>query len=168
MKDNILLETEFFSIKSPCKPHVPFKDGGHIFIEVNDPTISERTQLSKEAAIECMWLTMVAGRAFTDTLIDEGIPIYRLNYQDNGNWAFLRGETPRMHIHIYGRSREEKSQQYGEALYFPSPSNPCYATFMPIDSTILMKLTKKITEVAESAEYSWFKPKVFKVSNMKN
>ena len=154
MKDNILLETEFFSIKSPCKPHIPFKDGDHIFIEVNDPTISERTQLSKEAAIECMWLTMVAGRAFTDTLIDEGIPIYRLNYQDNGN--------------IYGRSREEKSQQYGEALYFPSPSNPCYATFKPIDSTMLMKLTEKITEVAESAEYSWFKPKVFKVSNMKN
>ena len=41
---------------------------------------------------------------------NRGINIERINYQDNGNWAYLKGTKPMFHIHLYGRTKESKVQ----------------------------------------------------------
>lgn len=94
------------------QPHVSRADGGHIVI---DPKVAveERTQLTREQAIELVKLTMVGGEAMKSVLTRKGIDIGRINYQDNGNW---RAE---LHVHLYGRARDATLQPWGHALKFP-------------------------------------------------
>lgn len=165
--DTVILTTKFFTVKSPVRPHIPACDGGHLFIEVNDSTIEDRTQLTPEAAIECMWLTMVIGQAFADVMRDQGQDLYRINYQDNGNWSFLRGERPRLHIHLYGRSKTEQFQTYGQALYFPDPSDARYNDFEPIDKTVLYRIGMHAFELALDPKYQWHRPARFILGNTK-
>jgi hypothetical protein len=67
--------------------------------------------LTVSEAIEIMLLTMIVGKAYTDAMKVRGVDIERLNYQDNGNWSYLRGEKPLFHIHIYGRVKGSKIQK---------------------------------------------------------
>ncbi len=94
------------------QPHVSRADGGHIVI---DPKVAveDRTQLTREQAIELVKLTMVGGEAMKSVLTRKGIDIGRINYQDNGNW---RAE---LHVHLYGRARDATLQPWGHALAFP-------------------------------------------------
>ncbi len=158
--DAILVQTRSFTLRSPAHPHVPACDGGHLFLEVNDPAIEDRTQLSAEAAIECMWFTMVAGQAFAEIMSESGQELYRINYQDNGNWSFLRGERPRMHIHLYGRIESERSQTYGQALFFPAPEDERYRTFEPLGEDMLKRISARVMELAASPKYQWHQPVV--------
>lgn len=156
--DTALLETAYFTLKIPVHPHVPACDGGHLFLEVNDPAVSDRTELAGPAATECMWLTMLAGEAMAEVLPSHGIDLYRINYQDNGNWSFLRGERPRMHIHLYGRARDEASQTFGQALFFPDPRDGRYGTFEPIDPQIGREIAARMEALAAEPRYAWHKP----------
>ena len=83
--DGIVYKTQNFTVKAPEVPHVPREDGGHVFIEANDPHCCDRTQLTADQAIECAWLTMLAGEAYWNVMSERGLDLYRLNYQDNGN-----------------------------------------------------------------------------------
>ncbi|MBY0271164.1 MAG: hypothetical protein K2X06_14940 [Burkholderiales bacterium] len=107
----LIYEARHFILKTPDQPHVSRSDGGHVVI---DPkvTVEDRTQLSPEQAIELVKLTMVGGEALKTVLTRKGIPIGRINYQDNGNW---RAE---LHVHLYGRARHAKRQPYGHSLDF--------------------------------------------------
>lgn len=108
----IIFESRHFILKTLAQPHVSRSDGGHIVI---DPrvTVEDRTQLSREQAIELMKLTMVAGEAMKTVLTRKGIAIGRINYQDNGNWRH------ELHVHLYGRARGATLQPWGHALAFP-------------------------------------------------
>lgn len=154
--DRVVAKATYFTVKVPSRPHVTAEEGGHLFVEVNDPAISDRTQLSPEAAIECMWLTMLAGAAMEQVLRERGLDIYRLNYQDNGNWSFLRGEAPRMHVHIYGRTRNETFQQYGQALYFPDPGDERYNLFAPFDEATARAIGDRMRQLASTPQFAWY------------
>jgi len=108
----IVYEARHFVLRTLDQPHVSRRDGGHIVI---DPkvAIEDRTQLSREQAIELVKLTMVGGAAMKTVLTRKGIAIGRINYQDNGNW---RAE---LHVHLYGRALAARLQPFGHALAFP-------------------------------------------------
>ena len=107
----IIYEARHFVLRTLDQPHVSREDGGHIVI---DPRVAveDRTQLTREQAIELVKLTMVGGAALKTVLGRSGIDIGRINYQDNGNW---RAE---LHVHIYGRALNAKRQPYGHSLDF--------------------------------------------------
>lgn len=107
----LVYEARHFLLRTLDQPHVSRGDGGHIVI---DPRVAveDRTQLTREQAIELVKLTMVAGEALKTVLTRKGIAIGRINYQDNGNW---RAE---LHVHVYGRALQAKLQPYGHALDF--------------------------------------------------
>ena len=153
--DGIVYKTQNFTVKAPEVPHVPREDGGHVFIEANDPHCCDRTQLTADQAIECAWLTMLAGEAYWNVMSERGLDPYRLNYQDNGNWAFVRGEDPLFHIHIYGRARNEKHQEYGQALRFPYPTTGFYEGFQPLTDDDIAALAARMDELAASEKYGW-------------
>ena len=108
----LVFETRHFQIVTPEHPHVSRSDGGHLIINPKVP-VEDRTQLSREQAIELMKLTMVAGEAMKTVLTQRGIDIGRINYQDNGNWRH------ELHVHLYGRARGATIQPYGHPLAFP-------------------------------------------------
>ena len=108
----MIYEARHFVLRTLDQPHVSRSDGGHIVI---DPkvVVEDRTQLSREQAIELIKLTMVSGEAMKTVLSRKGINIGRINYQDNGNW---RAE---LHVHLYGRAQGATLQPFGHALSFP-------------------------------------------------
>ena len=105
-------ESTHFRIIVPERPHVARGDGGHLVINPK-VAVDDRTQLAGEQAVELMKLTMVAGAAMKTVLTQRGIPIGRINYQDNGNWRH------ELHVHLYGRSREGTLQPWGTFLQLP-------------------------------------------------
>ncbi len=108
----MIYEARHFVLRTLDQPHVSRSEGGHIVI---DPkvVVEDRTQLSREQAIELIKLTMVGGEAMKTVLSRKGINIGRINYQDNGNW---RAE---LHVHLYGRAQGATLQPFGHALSCP-------------------------------------------------
>lgn len=149
----VVCRTEHFTVKLPDVPHVPREDGGHIYIEANDPSREERTQLTPLESIECAWLTSLVGEAMWDALPKQGINLYRINYQDNGNWSFLRGERPLFHVHLYGRAQGEQHQKYGNALFLPYPTSGFYDGFAPLSRDDIIELIGAIRRLESSPKY---------------
>jgi diadenosine tetraphosphate (Ap4A) HIT family hydrolase len=108
----LIYDSHHFEIITPEHPHVSRSDGGHLIINPKVP-IEDRTQLSREQAIELVKLTMVAGEAMRTVLGERGVRIGRINYQDNGNWRH------ELHVHLYGRAYAATIQVYGHPLNFP-------------------------------------------------
>lgn len=153
--DRIIFEGTSFTVKTPNVPHIPREDGGHVFIEVNDHSISERTQLDSVQATELAWTTMLTGQAYWDVMPTRGLDLYRLNYQDNGNWSFVRGETPVLHVHVYGRTRTEKHQEYGQALHLPYITTGFYDGFAPLTDDDVAALGDRMRELARTERFRW-------------
>jgi diadenosine tetraphosphate (Ap4A) HIT family hydrolase len=103
---------QHFTIVVPDRPHVSRPDGGHMIINPK-VTVNDRTQLTREQAVELVKLTMVAGAAMQAVLPQRGVDIWRINYQDNGNWR------PELHVHLYGRAKSSTLQPYGHFLSIP-------------------------------------------------
>lgn len=132
----------------PVKPHVDFKEGGHLFIEPADKNISERYEMTPEQLTDLAFGTQLLGYAMWQVLPEHGIDLYRINYQDNGNWSFLRGEErPMMHVHLYGRTTGEQKQSYGQALAFPDPGDSYYDDIVPVPDKVLHELCMCMKEI---------------------
>lgn len=148
----IVYEARHFVLRTLDQPHVSRNDGGHIVI---DPkvTIEDRTQLSREQAVELVKLTMVGGAAMTTVLTRKGIEIGRINYQDNGNW---RAE---LHVHLYGRARGARLQPFGHALAFP-PTREAFRKDMgslePLRDDDIMEIRTEIERLLASDKYRDF------------
>jgi diadenosine tetraphosphate (Ap4A) HIT family hydrolase len=148
----LVFESPDFSIIAPEQPHVARSDGGHLII--NPKTIVEdRTQLTRELAVELMKLTMVAGAAMKTVLIRKGIDIGRINYQDNGNWRH------ELHVHLYGRARGATIQTYGHPLAFP-PTAEAFRRDMgnlePLSDDDISELRTEIERLLASPKYRDF------------
>lgn len=153
----IIASARYFAVKVPNLPHIPRHDGGHIFVE-SSLGRSERMEFDENEAIECAWLTMLAGQAFWEVMTEHGIALYRLNYQDNGNWTYIRDGKdgrPLFHIHIYGRAENEVYQSYGQALMLPYSGCGFYDRFDAISDEDVHAIAKRMGELATSGKYQW-------------
>lgn len=148
----VIYEARHFVLRTLDQPHVSRSDGGHIVI---DPRVAveDRTQLSREQAVELVKLTMVGGAAMKTVLTRKGIDIGRINYQDNGNW---RAE---LHVHLYGRARDARLQPFGHALAFP-PTREAFKREMgnlePLREDDIIELRAEIGRLLASDKYRDF------------
>jgi len=148
----VVLESKHFVILAPEQPHVSRGDGGHLIINPR-VTVEDRTQLTREQAVELMKLTMVAGEAMRAVLTRRGIEIGRINYQDNGNWRH------ELHVHLYGRARGAKKQPWGQPLSFPPTAQAQKAlagTLKPLDAGDIAALGAEMTRLLASDKYRDF------------
>lgn len=148
----IIYEARHFVLRTLDQPHVSREDGGHIVI---DPRVAveDRTQLTREQAIELVKLTMVGGAALKTVLGRSGIDIGRINYQDNGNW---RAE---LHVHIYGRALNAKRQPYGHSLDFCGTREDFrreMGQLEPLNAADAAALREEITRLLASDKYRDF------------
>ena len=148
----MIYEARHFVLRTLDQPHVSRSDGGHIVI---DPkvVVEDRTQLSREQAIELIKLTMVGGEAMKTVLSRKGINIGRINYQDNGNW---RAE---LHVHLYGRAQGATLQPFGHALAFP-PTREAFRKEMgkleALREDDIVELRAEIVRLLASGKYRDF------------
>jgi len=148
-----IFATENFTVQVPSLPHVSRADGGHVVIWPKTP-VPDRTRLSPAQATELMRLTMVVGVAMTTALQARGVPIGRINYQDNGNWGVGNPGGPTLHLHLYGRSKTAKVQTYGEALRLPHPATGFYRDCKPLNTGDIAAIRKKIADLLRQLRYA--------------
>ena len=145
-------ETHHFDIVVPKRPHVTRDDGGHLIINPKI-AVEDRTRLSREQAIELVKLTMVAGEAMKTVLTRKGIPIGRINYQDNGNWRH------ELHVHLYGRSATARIQPWGTFLQIPPTReafNAAMGNLEPLNADDVRDLRAEIDRLLASEKYREF------------
>lgn len=149
----VFYQTENFKACVPLKPHIPREDGGHIRIRAREKLFSSRLDLTPAEAIEVMRLTMLISEAMINGMKVRGVNIKRINYQENGNWAYLRDTQPVFHIHLYGRTENSKSQIWGESLYFPNPNDSFYNGFEPLNDEDIEEIKKQIALLEDTEKY---------------
>ena len=152
-KDKIIYKTKNFVAYVSNKVHISREDGGHIRIKAKEKYFANRLELSPKEAIEVMRLTMLISEAMIKGMKNRGINIERINYQDNGNWAYLKGDKPMFHIHLYGRTRESKVQKWGEALKFPNPDDSFYDNFKPLNDEDIKEIQTQIAQLENTEKY---------------
>jgi len=146
-----IYETENFIVESRQRPLVSRTEGGHLHIGVKNRAITDRTKLDPEQAIELMRLSMIVGEAFETAMINRGIPIVKINYQDMGNWAFKTGEKPYLHYHIFGRASNAVKQLWPESVYLPDRNTGFYDEFEPLNDEDILEIQKQI-KIVEGRE----------------
>ena len=147
-----IYDSVHFEILAPERPHVMRADGGHLIINPK-VAVEDRTKLTREQAIELVKLTMVAGEAMKSVLTRRGIPIGRINYQDNGNWRH------ELHVHLYGRSRDATIQPWGTFLQIP-PTRDAFNAKMgslePLNADDVKDLRAEIERLLATEKYREF------------
>ncbi|CAA9244846.1 MAG: hypothetical protein AVDCRST_MAG50-1905 [uncultured Acidimicrobiales bacterium] len=100
----LILETANFTVVAPDQPHHSRENGGHIVVTPK-VVFEHRYDMPLPLAAQLMHLTMAVGEALTTVLRAEGQEVVRINYQDNGNWAYkVTPPRPRLHVHLYVRT----------------------------------------------------------------
>lgn len=154
LNDNVIYETENFVVGVPKKPHIPREDGGHIWIRPKEKFFSSRLDLSSKEAIEVMRLTMLISESMIEGMKNRNIIIERINYQENGNWAYLNGNKPVFHIHLYGRTKNSKTQTWGEALSFPNKKSGFYDNFESLNNDDIEEIKSQIFLLEKNEKYN--------------
>ncbi len=152
--DKIIYETENFVVCVPKTPHIPKKDGGHIWIRSKKNNFCSRLDLDPKEAIEAMRLTMLISEAMINGMKNRNINIEKINYQENGNWAYLKGKNPIFHIHLYGRTMNSKTQTWGEALVFPNKDTGFYDEFESFNADDIKEIKKQIAILENTEKYN--------------
>ena len=84
---------------------------------------------------------------------NRGVYIERINFQDNGNWAYLKGLEPMFHIHLYGRTKNSTLQIWGEALKFPNPDTDFYDNLIPFNDDDIKEIKNAIIDLEMQEKY---------------
>lgn len=152
--NNIIYETENFVAEAVLKPHVSREEGGHIKISAKEIYLESRTDLTPSLAKEVFRLTMIVGEAMKLALINRGIKIVRINYQEMGNWAYKKNNKPYFHIHLYGRASDAKVQKWPESVYLPDRSTGFYDSFVPLNEEDILEIQKQIDVLLLNDKYN--------------
>lgn len=105
----VILETNNFIVSGHDQPHHDRNNGGHAKVTPKE-RFGECTEMPLELYLTMMQLVVATGEAITLVMRQKGINIVRINYQDNGNWAYFpkTNKKPHIHIHLYSRTLNEK------------------------------------------------------------
>lgn len=154
LPDEEIYETENFVVAVPKVPHIPRTDGGHLWIRGKKEYFESRNELTPKLAIEVMRLTMLMSEAMRRGMKNRGINIERINYQENGNWAYQTGQKPVFHIHLYGRTEDSVTQTWGEALVFPNKSTGFYDDFERFNQEDIEEIKRQINLLEKNEKYN--------------
>lgn len=155
-----ILETKNLIVKAHDEPHHSRENGGHIVVSPKQAYV-QRYDIPLDVATELMHTTMLVGEAATNVLRKTGIDVVRINYQDNGNWAYKDPEPkPGVHIHLYIRTTHEchpandpRFQTFPDALYFPDRATGYYDQFKPLTSEVCASIKEEAIRLLATDKY---------------
>jgi diadenosine tetraphosphate (Ap4A) HIT family hydrolase len=141
-------DDKYFRVVAPELPLNSREDGGHLIL-LKKLAVSDRSDLTYQEAIDFMRITMIVGRAMYDVL-----PIERMNYEDLGNWSLDAPGGAKMHLHFFGRAREQIHQIRGQHIFlYPKDHNIYKGHLEPLDDGDLQRLRARIAELADEPKY---------------
>lgn len=146
--DACVYEDEYFKVIVPKVPLNCRADGGHLILLKKDP-VFDRSDLSCEEAIDFVRISMAVGRAMYDVL-----GVERMNYEDLGNWGLDDPGGPKMHLHFFGRAKEQTHQVRGQHMFLFPKDHPIYRGHLqPLSDNEVDALRRKIESVLSEAKY---------------
>jgi len=111
--------------------------------------VTDRSELTIMEAIDFMRLSMLVGKAMYQVLSVE-----RVNYEDLANWALDDPEGPKMHLHFFGRARNQVHQIRGQHLSLFPKGHPIYEGHLkPFSEDEAERLRVKIEEISREEKY---------------
>jgi diadenosine tetraphosphate (Ap4A) HIT family hydrolase len=141
-------EDKYFRVVAPEFPLNSREDGGHLILLKKQP-VSDRSDLTYQEAIYFMRITMIVGRAMYDVL-----DIERMNYEDLGNWGLDDLGGAKMHLHFFGRAREQNHQIRVQHMFlYPKDQKIYKGHLKPLDDNDLQRLKARIAELASDPKY---------------
>ncbi|MBU2515683.1 hypothetical protein KJ966_30570 [bacterium] len=149
MADVIIYEDKYFTVVSPEFPLNCREDGGHLVL-LKKERVDDRSELSWQEAIDFMRISMMTGRA-----IYEILEVERVNYEDLGNWGIDKPVGSSMHLHFFGRAREQLHQIRGDHMKIYPEGHKIYQGHLkPLNEEETASLKASIAEIAKEDKYT--------------
>lgn len=150
--NEIIAESKTYIVEVPEKPFVSREEGGHLRI-MSKLKVKDRTELDTEQAMEYQLLSMLVGKSLELGMIERGVEIGNVNWQEMGNWSVFKPEGITMHMHIFGRAKTAQVQKYGEAVKLPFRDTGFYDDFRKLDENDIVAIKQKMSRLLESEKY---------------
>ena len=148
MRETTIYEDQYFSVFSPPLPLNCRDDGGHLILIKKDQ-VRDRSDLSWQEAIDFMRISMAVGKAMYEVL-----GIERMNYEDLGNWGLDDPGGPKMHLHFFGRARQQTHQIRGHHIFLYPKGHPIYQGHLkPFTAEDIQALRNKVAEILTEDKY---------------
>jgi len=146
--DQLVYEDKYFRVISPESPFNSREDGGHLKM-YKKVEVTDRSDLTYQEAIDFMRLSMLVGRAMYDVL-----GVERMNYEDLGNWGLDKPGGAKMHLHFFGRAREQVHQIRGHHMFLFPKGHPIYRGHLaPLTEDEVARLRARMQELSMEEKY---------------
>lgn len=144
----LIHDDRYFQVIAPEAPLNCRDDGGHLILIKKTP-VGDRSDLTWQEAIDFMRLSMSVGRAMYDVL-----GIERMNYEDLGNWGIDAPGGAKMHLHFFGRAREQIHQVRGQHIALFPRDHPIYKGHLkPLDEAHVTALRERLAAILNEEKY---------------
>lgn len=148
MEENTVYEDRYFKVISPQSPLNCRDDGGHLILIKKDQ-VHDRSDMDWQEAIDLMRISMAVGKAMYDVL-----GIERMNYEDLGNWGIDDPGGAKMHLHFFGRAREQTHQIRAHHMFLYPKGHKIYDGHLkPLTDDDLRGLRGKIADILKEDKY---------------
>ncbi len=148
MPDITIYEDKYFIVVSPQYPLNCREDGGHLVL-LKKKTVNDRSELSSQEAIDFMRISMMVGRAMYEIL-----EVERINYEDLGNWGIDKPVGSSMHLHFFGRAKEQLYQIRGNHLMLYPEGHKIYQGHLtPLNEEETTRLKAAVDQISRENKY---------------
>jgi len=141
-------EDKYFVVISPEYPLNCRDDGGHLIL-IKKEKVTDRSDMTYQEAIDFMRISMAVGKAMYEVL-----GIERMNYEDLGNWGIDDPGGAKMHLHFFGRAKEQTHQIRGHHMFLYPKGHKIYQGHLKAFSNgDLRQLRSRIAEILSEPKY---------------
>jgi diadenosine tetraphosphate (Ap4A) HIT family hydrolase len=148
MTENTIYEDKYFEVINPILALNCKDDGGHLIL-IKKEKVRDRSDMTWQEAIDFMRISMAVGKAMYEVL-----NIERMNYEDLGNWGLDDPGGSKMHLHFFGRAKEQMHQRRGMNMFFFPKGHMIYKGHLKhFDNKDIIKLRNKIADILKEEKY---------------
>jgi len=148
MEENTVYEDKYFEVISPVPALNCRDDGGHLIL-IKKEKVHDRSDMTWQEAIDFMRISMAVGKAMYEVL-----EVERMNYADFGNWGLDDPGGSKMHLHFFGRAKNQIHQMRGHCMvFFPKDHMIYKGHFKHFNKEELTALRNKINEILKEEKY---------------
>jgi len=146
--EGCVYEDKYFKVISPEFPLNCRDDGGHLIL-IKKEKITDRSGMTYQEAIDFMRISMAVGKAMYEVL-----RIERMNYEDLGNWGVDEPGGAKMHLHFFGRAKEEIHQIRGHHMFLYPKGHKIYDGHLKsFTDDDLQQLKSRIDKILGETKY---------------
>jgi len=154
-KDKLIYRWPLCSVIIPAKPSIDRKKGSHLILFPHRH-VAKRAELKPEEAIALMRASMIIEQAMYDIFPSLGINLVNINIQDNGNLNVDNAyKKKHLHIHFYGRARDNKKHSHREFLSLPPRNSDYYKKITSLKEKDRQLLEARIKELDNDPKFDF-------------